>query len=249
MSTSYAPRGEVTFQDIVAQSDETSGIREYPGGNIAAEVLQSQPVPTTFNPKMGYLLTDGVNVLHLEFGPDGHLMGADRYGANDVGELLNMLGDMASEYDDDYWELTGAVEDEADMVRRTSTTPPPVEAEVTKMVANLLEEDPAAAQRDYELQWKMAQQSARQHPRWPEIRDAVVQAMVADGAAEVGSSDVNHGVMRFWKDYGGGTLSAAKWDDFLKDHPLQEPEAMCDNCGSASHHTDECPYSFGANPQ
>jgi len=24
---------------------------------------------------------------------------------------------------------------------------------------------------------------------------------------------------------------------------------MCDNCGGASHHTDECPYSFGANHQ
>lgn len=24
---------------------------------------------------------------------------------------------------------------------------------------------------------------------------------------------------------------------------------MCDNCGSWTHHEDECPYSFGANPQ
>ena len=249
MSTSYVPRGEApTFQDLAAQSDEVSGLRVYREGE-SVEVMQDTPVPTEFDPKAQYALTDGVNTLHLEFAPDGRLIGADRYGHNDVEELLNWLGDMASEHDDDYWELIGAVEDEADMVRRTSLGPPPVEAEVTKMVANLLEEDPQAAQRDYELQWKMAQQSARNHPRWAEIRQAVAQAMVDDGATEVGSSDLNHGIMRFWRDYGGGTLSAAKWDDFLNDHPIREPEAMCDNCGASSHHTDECPYSFGANPQ
>jgi len=26
-------------------------------------------------------------------------------------------------------------------------------------------------------------------------------------------------------------------------------EAMCENCGASEHHTNECPYSFGANPQ
>lgn len=31
------------------------------------------------------------------------------------------------------------------------------------------------------------------------------------------------------------------------DEVVDQP--MCDNCGGANHHTEECPYSFGANPQ
>lgn len=104
-------------------------------------------------------------------------------------------------------------------------------------------DDAAARQRTYELKWKEAQQSARQHARWAEIRQAVAKMLVDRGAAEVGSSDIGHGVMSAYRDYQGN------WDEFLKDHPEPGEEATCDNCGASSHHTDECPYSLGANLQ
>jgi hypothetical protein len=246
MSTNYIPRGEEpTFADlaetpgVVGDPQGLPGLRVFRKG-ITLDQLVASPAPTEFNPQAEYVLTDGTNTLHLNFSPDGRLLSADRFGANDPEELLNWLGDMSSEHDDDYWDI--------DAQRNPDNSEAAIEAAVDGVVADLLEEEPmedeaTARQREYERQWKLAQTSARQRPDWAVIRNAVAQAMVADGATEVGSSDVNHGVMRFWKDYGGD------WDAFLKDHPLQEPEAMCDNCGSASHHTDECPYSFGANPQ
>ena len=98
-------------------------------------------------------------------------------------------------------------------------------------------------QRAFELRWKEAQASARNRQDWADLHRAISQAMVADGAEEVGSSDLNHVLFQYWNQYQGD------WDSFLKDHPVASEEAMCDNCGGSSHHTDECPYSFGANPQ
>lgn len=125
---------------------------------------------------------------------------------------------MASEHDNDYDALTDAGEWQDNMDQRTSLGPPPIESEVTKVVANLLEEDP-----------QPSSATTSCSGRWRSSRPAttrVAQAMVDDGATEVGSSDVNHGIMRFWRDYGGGTLATAKWDDFLKDHPSREPEVV-----------------------
>lgn len=108
------------------------------------------------------------------------------------------------------------------------------------LVEKLLE---SGDQRQFELRWKKAQDSARLRPDWAVLRQAISAAMVDDGAEEVGTSDLSHAVMRYWEQYVGD------WDQFLKDHPLQPGEAQCDNCGASSHHTEECPYSFGANPQ
>lgn len=48
--------------------------------------------------------------------------------------------------------------------------------------------------------------------------------------------------------FGGRTLLEA-WDKAHDEIIYPDNEVMCENCGSAFHHAEECIYSFGANPQ
>ena len=131
MSTNYIPADDapIAFLDLLGDCDETIQIRPFKEGS-SLEASLAEPAPTAFDPKTQYFVTDGVNTLHLNFNPDGTLESADRYGANDVENLLNFLGDMVSEHDDEYWDLMNA--------RDPDNSEAAIEAAVDGVVAGLL---------------------------------------------------------------------------------------------------------------
>src|SRR2546426_103178 len=58
-----------------------------------------------------YALTDGDNWLHVDF-KAGHVDAAERYGGNDVEDLISFCGEMVDEYDSRYYDIVQAEEGE-----------------------------------------------------------------------------------------------------------------------------------------
>lgn len=57
--------------------------------------------------------------------------------------------------------------------------------------------------------------------------------------------NIENNTPKQWDDQARSELESKGY--FQKLHPNKNEQYMCENCGAESHHTEECPYSFGAN--
>lgn len=98
---------QAAFKRAVQRPD---GVKVIPR-HAAPRESENALVTGKFDPKMNYLLTDGDNYLHLGFDDRGNVTYAERFGANDVDELLLHLGDIE---DEETLIERGAFDDEDD---------------------------------------------------------------------------------------------------------------------------------------
>lgn len=115
MSTDYVPRPgtAASFEELLEL-----GWLNVASANGSKLELAEAPL----DPSKEYAFSDGNGVLWVNFNQDGIAVSATRYGAGgNVEELLQHLGDMVSEEDDEYFELIGP--DDHDVVKESVPVP------------------------------------------------------------------------------------------------------------------------------
>jgi hypothetical protein len=127
MSTNYIPEPGtgVHYNELANLPPEDGvrliGLRDVPN----AEPEPFQP-PATWDEAKNHkdgesfaLTEDDTNYLHVSFDGSGVVESADRYGADNVENLLHYLGDMVDEHDDRYQELLGGEDEDEDQLNQS----------------------------------------------------------------------------------------------------------------------------------